>query len=123
MCRVADASQPPRPMNCSCSTPNIRAVHAYLEQHFPDCVLRDLHAPARLMQAGLRLPHAEHHVVSIAQEGVLSLLTIVDCMPVAAARLVGAEPGSRRALNQRNVARQSKVSRPVAAKSTAMVDG
>ena len=57
-------------MDCGCNTEKIHAVHVYLKQHFPDCVLRHFHAPTRLMQAGLPMPHSEHHVISMMQEGV-----------------------------------------------------
>jgi len=66
-------------MDCGCSTEKIHAVHEYLEQHFPDYVLHDLHAPTELTQAGLPTRHAQHHVVSIRQEGVLTYYAVLRC--------------------------------------------
>ncbi len=63
--------------NCGCSPERIRAVHVYLKQHFPDYSLRDFHAPTRLMRAGLPMPHAEHHVISITQEGILPYYAVL----------------------------------------------
>ena len=59
------------PMECGCNPEKIRAVHAYLKEHFPQYGLRDFHAPTRLMRAGLPTPHAEHHVVSLTREDIL----------------------------------------------------
>ena len=64
-------------MDCGCGTEKIHAVHVYLEQHFPDYVLHDLHAPTQLTQAGLPTPHVEQHVVSIGQEGVLTYYAVL----------------------------------------------
>jgi hypothetical protein len=58
-------------MECSCNAEKIRAVHTYLKEHFPQFGLRDFHAPTRLMRAGLPMPHAEHHVVSMSREDTL----------------------------------------------------
>ena len=55
---------------CNCNAAKLDAVHAYLQEQFPDCELSDLHAPMRLMHAGLPTPHAEHHVVCISQGDV-----------------------------------------------------
>jgi len=53
------------PRGCGCDAAKLRAIHLYLKEHFPDYVLRDFHAPRRLVQAGLPVPQDEHHVVSI----------------------------------------------------------
>ena len=58
-------------LQCSCHPEKIRAVHGYLKEHFPDFALRDFHAPTRLLSAGLPMPHAEHHVVSVSREDIL----------------------------------------------------
>ena len=58
-------------IRCSCDREKIRAVHAYLRERFPQFGLRHFHAPTRLMQAGLPMPHAEHHVVSVTRDDVL----------------------------------------------------
>ena len=58
-------------MACSCSRGKIRAIHAYLKEHFPEYTLRDLHAPTRLMHAGFPPPSAEHHVVTLTRDDVL----------------------------------------------------
>jgi len=64
-------------MDCSCNREKISAVQVHLEPHFPDYVLRHFHAPARLMQAGLPMPHTEHHVVSITREGILPYYAVL----------------------------------------------
>jgi hypothetical protein len=66
-----------RSIDCSCNREKIQAVHVYLERHFPDYALHDLHAPSRLMQGGLSVAHAEHHVISIMQEGVLTYYAVL----------------------------------------------
>jgi hypothetical protein len=58
-------------LRCGCHPEKIRAVHSYLKEHFPDFALHDFHAPTRLMHAGLPMPHAEHHVVSVSREDIL----------------------------------------------------
>lgn len=58
-------------LQCRCHPEKIRAVHCYLKEHFPDFTLRDFHAPTRLLSAGLPIPHAEHHVVSVSREDIL----------------------------------------------------
>ncbi len=58
-------------LQCGCPPETIRVVHGYLKEHFPDCAVRDFHAPTRLMRAGLPMPHAEHHVVSVSREDIL----------------------------------------------------
>lgn len=59
-------------IQCSCNRETIRAVHAYLREHFPQFGLRHFHAPTRLMQAGLPMPHTgEHHVVRVTRDDVL----------------------------------------------------
>jgi len=50
---------------CGCDAAKLDAVHEYLNEEFPQCVFKDLHAPTRLMQAGVEPLHGEHHVVSI----------------------------------------------------------
>jgi hypothetical protein len=50
---------------CGCDPAKLDAVHEYLNEEFPQCVFTDLHAPTRLMQAGVPTLHGEHHVVSI----------------------------------------------------------
>ena len=52
-------------MRCGCNTKDLGAVRSYLEEHFPECVFDDFHAPVRLQQADFPAPHAEHHVVKI----------------------------------------------------------
>ena len=64
-------------IRCNCSRDAIRAVHAYLKEHFPQFELRHFHAPTRLMQAGLPTPHAEHHVVRVARDDVLPYNLVV----------------------------------------------
>ncbi len=56
---------------CGCDVEKLNVVHRYLEDQFKGSVLRDFHAPVRLMQAGLPSPHGEHHVVSIERPDVL----------------------------------------------------
>lgn len=58
-------------IRCGCDPEKIRAVHAYLKEHFPQFGLRHFHAPTRLMRAGLPMPQAEHHVVSVTRDDVL----------------------------------------------------
>jgi hypothetical protein len=58
-------------IRCGCNRETIRAIHSYLREHFPQFGLRHFHAPTRLMQAGLPMPHAEHHVVSVTRDDVL----------------------------------------------------
>jgi hypothetical protein len=58
-------------VRCGCSREKIQAVHAWLKESFPQFGLRHFHAPTRLMQAGLPLPHAEHHVISVIRDDVL----------------------------------------------------
>ncbi len=58
-------------LQCGCHPEKIRAVHGYLKEHFPDFALHDFHAPTRLMHAGLPMPHAEHHMVSVSREDIL----------------------------------------------------
>ena len=74
---TAASGQLATPTTCRCDARKVGAVHAYLHKHFPDCVLGDLHAPTRLMQAGLPMPYAEHHVVRITQEGVLPYYAVL----------------------------------------------
>ncbi|HVO24234.1 MAG TPA: hypothetical protein VMW56_11455 [Candidatus Margulisiibacteriota bacterium] len=64
---------------CGCRSEPIRAVHGYLKEHFPDFALRDFHAPTRLMHAGLPMPHAEHHVISVSREDILPYQAILLC--------------------------------------------
>ena len=58
-------------MECTCNRAKIRAINAYLKEYFPEYTLRDFHAPTRLMHAGLPIPSAEHHVVSLTRDDVL----------------------------------------------------
>jgi hypothetical protein len=58
-------------IRCACNRETIRAIHGYLREQFPQFGLRHFHAPTRLMQAGLPMPHAEHHVVSVTRDDVL----------------------------------------------------
>ena len=58
-------------MECGCNREKIRAIHAYLKEHFPEYTLRDFHSPTRLMHAGFPMPSAEHHVVSLTRDDVL----------------------------------------------------
>jgi hypothetical protein len=74
---TAASSQLARPTTCRCDARKVGAVHAYLHKQFPDCMLRDLHAPSRLMQAGLPMPYAEHHVVRITHEGILPYYAVL----------------------------------------------
>jgi hypothetical protein len=60
---VADLQ--PASFVCGCDPAKLGAVHEYLNKEFPQCVFTDLHAPTRLMQAGVQPLHGEHHVVSI----------------------------------------------------------
>ena len=64
-------------LDCACNAAKVNAVHAYLRVPFQDFVLRDFHAPTRLTQAGLPLPHAEHHVVSLAHEDILPYYVVL----------------------------------------------
>jgi hypothetical protein len=64
-------------MDYRCDPEKIRAVHTYLKQHFPGYTLYDFHAPTRLMQAGLPMPHDEHHVVRLTCDGILPYYTVL----------------------------------------------
>ena len=65
-------------MNCRCDRTKINAVHLYLEEHFPDCSLSDVHAPKRLRDAGLPEPTDCHHVVRFAQNGAMHNAVLTD---------------------------------------------
>ena len=60
------------PFLCGCDRAKLEAVHEYLNKEFPYWAIKDLHAPTRLMQAGLPTLHGEHHVVSIERANVLA---------------------------------------------------
>lgn len=62
---------------CRCDGEKIRAVHAYLKEHFPQYRLRDFHAPTHLMRAGFPTPHEEHHVVSLIRDDTLPYQAVV----------------------------------------------
>lgn len=62
---------------CGCDSARIYVVHEYLRQAFPDFLLRDLHAPTRLMQAGISKPQGEHHVVSMERANTPSYYAIL----------------------------------------------
>ena len=68
-------------LDCGCDAEKIRAVHAYLNEHFPCYVLGDFHAPTRsmqgLMKAPLPDPHIHHHVVSVSQRNVLPYYAVL----------------------------------------------
>jgi len=64
-------------IGCGCSREKIRAVHACLKERFPQFGLRHFHAPTRLMRAGLPMPHAEHHVISVMRDDVLPYYLVV----------------------------------------------
>lgn len=65
------------PLWCCCQAETIRAVHAYLKEHFPQYRLRDFHAPTRLMRAGLPTPCGEHHVVSLLHDDILPYYAVL----------------------------------------------
>jgi hypothetical protein len=62
---------------CGCDPARLDAVHEYLNEEFPQCALKDLHAPTRLMQAGVPTPHGEHHVVSIECPNILTYYAVL----------------------------------------------
>ena len=64
---------------CHCDQAKLVAIHKYLAAHFPDFVLRDFHAPTRLMQAGLAGPYDAdaHHVVSLTHTDVLTYYAVL----------------------------------------------
>jgi hypothetical protein len=62
---------------CDCDAAKLDVVHEYLKEEFPQCALKDLHAPTRLMQAGVPSPHGEHHVVSIECPDILAYYAIL----------------------------------------------
>ncbi len=68
--RYTDESSGPS-TDCGCERGKVRAIHAYLKEHFPDYTLRDFHAPTRLLHAGLPVGSGEHHVVSLSRDDVL----------------------------------------------------
>jgi hypothetical protein len=72
-----DSREVRMPLVCACNSGKLDVVHAYLHEQFPGYVLRDLHAPTRLMQAGFPTPHAEHHVVCVAHEGILPYYAVL----------------------------------------------
>jgi hypothetical protein len=51
--------------HCACDDKVIRAVRAYLREHFPHYAVRDFHERARLVRTGLPTQYAEYHVVSV----------------------------------------------------------
>lgn len=53
---------------CICDTEKIGAVRAYLLQQFPGRLFRDLHAPSRLMQAGVLAGRGDYHVISMVAD-------------------------------------------------------
>jgi hypothetical protein len=62
---------------CGCDAAKLDVVHEYLNEEFPQCTLKDLHAPTRLMQAGVPTPHAEHHVVGIECPNMLAYYAVL----------------------------------------------
>jgi hypothetical protein len=62
---------------CGCDPTKLHAMHEYLNEEFPQYVFKDLHAPTRLMQAGVPTPHGEHHVVSIECPDVLPYYAVL----------------------------------------------
>jgi hypothetical protein len=64
-------------VDCGCDPEKIRAVHAYLREHFAEFVLSDFHAPARLMHPRLGGAQVYHHAVCIARDGVLPYYAVL----------------------------------------------
>ncbi len=64
-------------ISCCCDAAKLHIVHLYLKQQFPQSGLRHFHAPTRLSQAGLPMPHEEHHVVSIECIGMLPYYAVL----------------------------------------------
>jgi len=62
---------------CGCDRPKLDAVHEYLNEEFPHWGLKDLHAPTRLVQAGVPTLHGEHHVVSIECANILTYYAVL----------------------------------------------
>ncbi len=76
---VAPGHAPATPASsaCGCDVEKLHVVHRYLEKQFQGYVLRDFHAPVRLMQAGLPSPHGEHHVISIERRDILPYCAVL----------------------------------------------
>ncbi len=51
--------------HCACDGEVIRAVRAYLREHFPHYAVRDFHERVRRVRTGLPTQYADHHVVSV----------------------------------------------------------
>ena len=65
---AGDASRWDGQLACICGTEKVGAVRTYLLQQFPGRLFRELHAPSRLMQAGVLAGHGDYHVVSMAAD-------------------------------------------------------
>jgi hypothetical protein len=74
---VARPSDAFEALNCGCDAEKIDAVHAYLRRHFHDYALRDFHSLTTVVQTGLPLAHAKHHVVSLTLAGVLPYYAVL----------------------------------------------
>lgn len=55
-------------LDCGCNAVKIRAVHAYLNDYFPEHRLNDLHATSRLMQQGRAPQYQSRHVIRITND-------------------------------------------------------
>jgi len=78
-------------VGCVCSDDAISAVHAYLAEHFPACMVRDLHAPTKLMREGVLAGYRDYHVMSIAADApshvVLLQEFLAEPLPAVAANM------------------------------------
>ena len=52
-------------VSCRCDAEKLGAIESYLREQPPGYTLSHFHAPARLEQAGLPGPHADHHVIGV----------------------------------------------------------
>jgi hypothetical protein len=75
------------PLECACDGEKIFTVHAYLQRHFPHCVLGDLHAPTRLMPEGVLAGRGDYHVVSLATERPSHAVLLNECFEYSVGQL------------------------------------
>ncbi len=55
-------------VDCGCDDVKIRAVHAYLNEYFPEHTLNDFHATSRSTQLGRAPQYESHHVIRITDD-------------------------------------------------------
>jgi len=56
--------------DCACDPEKIGVLRAYVEEQFPDHVVREFHSHSTVVQDGVPAPGADHHVVRIGDEGL-----------------------------------------------------